>query len=202
MRILSPKMRIGQARGVWTGGGGPDRHTRPFPGNALSAINPGMADTVTPEIRSRMMAAVRSKDTGPEMAVRRGLHALGFRYSLHARRLPGRPDLVLPKYKAAIFVEGCFWHGHQGCRLCRVPSTRTEYWTAKIARNRERDARNRQALDEAGWRHLTIWECALRGTGSLGAQEAVRIAAEWLRGGFPSTEIRARPGQDPKDGRE
>lgn len=146
-----------------------------------------MADTVSPEVRSRMMAAVRGKDTGPEMAVRRGLHALGFRYSLHVRRLPGRPDIVLAKHRAVIFVEGCFWHGHAGCSLARIPATRTDYWRDKIARNRERDARSRKALDDLGWRHLTIWECSLRGKGA--AEAAVLAAAEWLRNGWPSTVI-------------
>lgn len=149
-----------------------------------------MADSVSPETRSRMMAAVRGKDTGPEMAVRRGLHALGFRYSLHARRLPGRPDIVLPKYKAVIFVEGCFWHGHEGCRLFRLPSSRTDYWREKIDRNRARDHRNRAALEEMGWRHLTVWECALRRSGSLGASEAVLRTADWLRQGKGTAEIR------------
>lgn len=146
-----------------------------------------MADTVSPEVRSRMMAAVRGKDTKPEMAVRRGLHAMGFRYSLHAKRLPGKPDLVLAKYRAVIFVEGCFWHGHEGCPLARIPATRTGYWRDKIAGNRERDARTRKALDALGWRHLTIWECSLRGKGS---EEAASLAAaDWLRSGKGSAEL-------------
>jgi len=154
-----------------------------------------MADTVSPEVRSRMMAAVRGKDTGPEIAVRQRLHAMGFRYSLHAKRLPGKPDLVLPRYRAVIFVEGCFWHGHAGCSLARIPATRTEYWSEKIGRNRERDVRTRKALDALGWRHLTIWECGLRGKGATEA--AAAEAADWLRSGSPSAEIPAKgkPGQ-------
>jgi len=147
-----------------------------------------MADTVTPEIRSRIMSAVRGKDTQPEMAIRRGLHSLGFRYVLHDRRLPGKPDLAFPKYRAVIFVEGCFWHGHEGCKLFRLPSTRTDYWRDKIARNVERDRATRGALDGLGWRHLTVWECAIRGKG---AEDAVRQAADWLSGGRGSAEIRS-----------
>ena len=91
-----------------------------------------MIDTVDRETRSRIMAAVRSRDTAPELALRKALHALGFRYGLHGRKLPGRPDIVLPRYRAVIFVEGCFWHGHEYCTLYRLPSTRTEFWTEKV----------------------------------------------------------------------
>lgn len=146
-----------------------------------------MADTVTPEVRSRIMAAVRSKDTKPEMAIRRGLHALGYRYVLHSRGLPGRPDLAFPRFRAVIFIEGCFWHGHEGCRLFRLPSSRAGYWREKIARNVERDRATRVALDALGWRHLTVWECAIRGKG---AGTAVARAAEWLASGEGSAEIK------------
>lgn len=148
-----------------------------------------MTDRVSPEIRSRVMAAVRSKNTKPELAIRRGLHALGFRYSLHARRLPGRPDIVLPKHGAVIFVNGCFWHGHEDCSFARIPATRSEYWQAKIDRNRERDSESRAALEALGWRHLTIWECSKRGTASPGLDETVLKAAEWLTSGAASTSL-------------
>lgn len=120
-----------------------------------------MADIVPPAVRSRMMAGIRAKNTKPEMAIRRGLHRLGLRFRLHDKRLPGKPDLVFPKYRAVIFVHGCFWHGHE-CHGVRIPATRTEFWQQKIERNIERDAAVRTALDQAGWRHLTSWECQIK----------------------------------------
>jgi DNA mismatch endonuclease (patch repair protein) len=109
-----------------------------------------------------MMAGIRSKDTKPEMTVRRYLHARGFRYRLHARALPGSPDLLLPKYRIAIFVHGCFWHRHSGCRYATTPGSNVEKWTRKFATNTERDARKLAALEDAGWRVIVIWECELR----------------------------------------
>lgn len=147
-----------------------------------------MADTVSPETRSRMMAAVKGKDTKPEMAIRRGLHARGFRFRKHDPGLPGTPDLVLPKWGAVVFVEGCFWHGHEGCRLARMPGTRTEFWKAKIQRNRSRDERSRLELDRLGWRHLTVWECATRGPAGAG-QLAVDLVAIWLLSGGASGAV-------------
>ena len=123
-----------------------------------------MADRLTPEQRRLNMSRIRGKDTGPEMAVRRLLHRAGYRYRLHRCDLPGRPDMVLPRHRAAVFVHGCFWHGH-GCSLFRVPATRTEFWTAKIDANRRRDEAAVAALFDAGWRSLWVWECALRGRG-------------------------------------
>jgi DNA mismatch endonuclease (patch repair protein) len=147
-----------------------------------------MPDTVAPETRSRMMAAIKAKDTKPEMAVRRGLHAMGFRYSLHSNRFPGRPDMVLAKYRAVIFVHGCYWHGHD-CGEVRPAASNESYWSPKIARNRERDARNLAAVEAAGWRHLVIWECAFRRKGAAALDETVRQAAEWLREGTGNAEI-------------
>jgi len=147
-----------------------------------------MADTVTPETRSRMMAAIRSKDTSPELAIRRGLHALGYRYSLHSSRFPGKPDMVLPKHRAVVFVHGCYWHGH-GCRDGRPASSNTGYWGPKITKNRERDARNLAAVEAAGWRHLTIWECAFRRKGDEALAEVVAQAAAWIRDGGGNAEI-------------
>ena len=111
--------------------------------------------------RSRIMRAIKQKNTKPELAVRRLLHAMGFRFRLHRRDLPGRPDIVLPRRKTVIFVHGCFWHQHAGCRLANVPRTRTEYWLPKLARNQERDASAQALLEELGWRVLVVWECEL-----------------------------------------
>jgi DNA mismatch endonuclease (patch repair protein) len=108
------------------------------------------------------MASIRGRDTKPEMLVRRHLHRLGFRYRLSPREIPGRPDLVLPRFRVAVFVHGCFWHGHAGCRFATVPATRTEFWTAKISANKRRDAAAEENLRALGWRLAVVWECALR----------------------------------------
>lgn len=129
-----------------------------------------MADVVSPEKRSQMMAGIKSGNTSPELAVRKTLHAAGFRFRLHKRDLPGRPDIVLPKYKTAIFVNGCFWHGHENCRLFRLPKSRTEFWETKITGNRARDARDIQALQHLGWKSVVVWECAVKGKGRLSDQ--------------------------------
>jgi len=117
-----------------------------------------MADTVTKQQRSRIMAAVKSKDTTPEMIVRRLVHSLGYRYRLHVASLPGKPDLAFPRLRAIIEVRGCFWHGHQ-CGRCRIPSTHRRYWVQKIQGNYDRDRRATRELRRRGWRVLTIWEC-------------------------------------------
>jgi DNA mismatch endonuclease (patch repair protein) len=121
-----------------------------------------MVDTVSPEVRSRIMARVKSKGMKPEMKVRRLLHGLGYRYRLHRSDLPGRPDLVFPSRQKVIFVNGCFWHYHTGCERVRIPSTNQDYWVAKLERNRDRDKRNLLLLEEIGWSALTTWECELR----------------------------------------
>lgn len=121
-----------------------------------------MNDIVTKHQRSLMMSGIRGRDTGPELRVRRALHRLGYRFRLHCKNLPGSPDVVLPKYKIAIFVHGCFWHFHQGCRFAKMPSSRKEFWEPKLLGNRERDAAAVAALREAGWRVLLVWECFLR----------------------------------------
>lgn len=116
----------------------------------------------TPEQRSRTMRAVRSRDTKPELTVRRFLHAARLRYILHDRRLPGSPDLVFPKYRTVVFVHGCFWHQHANCHAASHPRSNTEYWSRKLTGNVERDARNRTSLEASGWRVLVIWECEIR----------------------------------------
>lgn len=125
------------------------------------------------------MAGIRGKDTRPEMILRRGLHARGFRFRLHDRRLPGRPDLVFPGRRAVIFIHGCFWHGHR-CHLFRLPTTRQEFWRTKIDGNVARDMAAEGALIVDGWRVLTIWECALKGRERLPAQVVIDRAANWL----------------------
>lgn len=123
-----------------------------------------MADVLTPEQRHFNMSRIRGKDTKPEMLVRKYLHAHGLRYRLHSPGLPGKPDVVLPKYKTVVFVHGCFWHRHEGCRYFVVPKTRTEFWMNKIGRNVANDEKQQAALIAAGWRVLTIWECELKPT--------------------------------------
>ena len=135
------------------------------------------------------MSGIRGKDTRPELAIRRALHAKGFRFRLHANDMPGKPDLVLPKFHAAIFVNGCFWHRHD-CHLFRMPSTRTEFWSEKIERNVRRDELVREQLQDAGWRFLIVWECALKGRTRLGIDEVITRIIDWLRGSQPSLEIR------------
>jgi len=119
-----------------------------------------MADTRTTEQRRKIMQAVKGKDTGPEWTVRRLLHGAGYRYRLHDQRLPGRPDIVFPARRKAIFVHGCFWHGHD-CAKGRLPKTRLDYWSPKIQANRERDARKRTELEAMGWDVLVVWQCEI-----------------------------------------
>lgn len=133
------------------------------------------ADTVTPAERSRIMKLVRSRDTKPEMYVRRALHAAGFRFRLHSKRLPGCPDIALRKHKTVVFVHGCLWHWH-GCKRSRMPATNTEFWQSKISRTQARDAFNIQELTNAGWRVEVIWECELR--------EATQALVAKLKKGF------------------
>jgi len=119
-------------------------------------------DVHEPEVRSYNMSQIRSKDTKPEMVVRKFLFANGFRYKLHDKKLPGKPDIVLPKYKTVIFVHGCFWHGHKGCRYFVVPKTRTEWWSNKISENNKRDELNKRLLKKSGWQVIEIFECRLK----------------------------------------
>ena len=123
-----------------------------------------MADVHTKKQRSYNMSRIRAKDTKPEMLVRKFLHANGFRYKLHDKTLPGKPDIVLPKYRTVIFVHGCFWHGHTNCKYFKVPKTRTKWWLAKINRNKANDKKAQKALRKEGWKVINIWECSLKRT--------------------------------------
>ncbi|MDZ4308203.1 very short patch repair endonuclease [Allopontixanthobacter sp.] len=139
-----------------------------------------MVDVVTPEVRSRMMAGIRAKNTKPEMVVRQGLHRLGFRFRLHDKKLPGKPDLVFPKFGSAIFVNGCFWHAHD-CHMFKLPKSRTDFWCKKFTENQKRDQRVRRQLDQMGIRHLTIWECDLMNKSSAKIFLLLDECAAWLR---------------------
>ena len=149
-----------------------------------------MADIVDAATRSRMMSGIRRRDTKLEVAVRKALHARGFRYRVDVRKLPGCPDIVLPRWRAVIFVHGCFWHAHD-CGLCRIPSTRPEFWREKLSANAERDRRNETRLLDAGWRVATIWECTLRGKGAEALMRAVDRIERWIRSDERTVELRA-----------
>ena len=125
------------------------------------------------------MSGIRGKNTKPELLIRKALHARGFRYRLHCKDLPGNPDLCLPKYRAVIFVHGCFWHGH-GCHLFKWPKTRPEFWREKIGRNREVDEIARARLLSTGWRVATVWECSLKGRRRLSTEAVVDLCEHWL----------------------
>ena len=135
------------------------------------------------------MAGIKGKNTKPEMLVRRGLHALGYRFRLHDRALPGQPDMVLPRWRAVIFVHGCFWHGHD-CHLFRWPASRQDFWRQKIGRNQERDVEVEAALEHSGWRLLKIWECSIKGKSRIGSEAVISIAAAWLGSDQQKGEIR------------
>ena len=145
-------------------------------------------DTLTLSLRSHCMSRIRGKNTKPEILVRKGLHARGFRFRLHDKKLPGRPDIVLPKYGVAIMVNGCFWHGHKGCQYATKPKSNVEFWEAKIARNRHRDEVTTAHLEALGWTVITVWECELRNSSQLDERldalvEEIRFAGEvkWIK---------------------
>ncbi|MDD2868647.1 very short patch repair endonuclease [Neomegalonema sp.] len=148
-----------------------------------------MMDVVDHQTRSRMMAGIRGKDTKPELTLRRALHARGFRFRLHAPTLEGRPDLAFAQHRAAVFVHGCFWHRHEGCRYASTPSTRPEFWRTKFAANQARDAAVRTKLLAAGWRVATVWECALRKAGQ--AERSTEVLAAWLLSEAPELDLGA-----------
>lgn len=137
------------------------------------------------------MSGIRAKNTKPELILRSGLHRRGFRFRLHDRALPGKPDMVFPRRRAVLFVHGCFWHGHD-CHLFKWPQSCEEFWRAKITRNREVDARTDAALKVAGWRRGVVWECALKGRERLPFDDVIARCAAWLLSDVPSMEIRGR----------
>lgn len=139
-----------------------------------------MVDIVSPEKRSQMMAGIRGKNTKPEIQVRKTLHAAGFRFRLHRKDLPGKPDIILPKYKVVIFVHGCFWHGHENCHLFRLPKSRTEFWEAKISGNVERDKLKQAQLLDEGWRVLLVRECALKGKTALKTKMVTELIRNFI----------------------
>jgi DNA mismatch endonuclease (patch repair protein) len=141
-----------------------------------------MVDIVDIKTRSRMMAGIRGKDTKPEILIRHGLHARGYRYRLHDKKLPGKPDLVMPKYSAVIFVNGCFWHGHD-CHLFRIPKSNTDFWKNKISRNKELDGLHTAQLISMGWRVAIIGECALKGKAKLNFEELLDSIETWIHSG-------------------
>ena len=147
-----------------------------------------MPDVVDRKTRSRMMSGIKGADTKPEMIIRSGLHKRGFRFRLHDKKLPGKPDLVLPKYHAVIFVNGCFWHKHK-CHLFKWPKTREDFWREKIEGNAARDERNIQALLDEGWRVMTIWECALKGKTRRPEAEVANEITAWLSRSSSHAEI-------------
>ena len=135
-----------------------------------------MVDVVSPAKRSQMMSGIKGKHSVPEMLVRKALFAMGHRFRLHRRDLPGTPDIAIPGRKVAIFVHGCFWHAHQGCKYAKTPSTRTEFWTSKLQANVDRDQRAADMLAEMGWRVLNVWECSTRDPGAASSlSEALRL---------------------------
>jgi DNA mismatch endonuclease, patch repair protein len=140
-----------------------------------------MVDVHSPQIRSKNMMAVGYKNTKPELIIRKLLHSSGFRYRLHVKNLPGKPDLVFPKFRAVIFVNGCFWHGHK-CYLFKWPVTRAEFWRIKISGTIKRDQRNKVFLSESGWKVLVIWECAIKGKHKLSRDELLSFISRWLHG--------------------
>jgi len=156
----------------------------------------GGKDVHTPEQRSFNMSRIRGRDTKPEMLIRRGLHARGFRYRLHRRDLPGRPDLVFPARRAVAHIYGCFWHGH-GCPMFRLPATRSEFWQNKIEANRARDARAVEALADLGWRQLIVWECALRGPARMELADVLDASGHFLEDTAQQLEITGTWSLDP-----
>jgi DNA mismatch endonuclease, patch repair protein len=151
-----------------------------------------MADIVSPEKRSQMMSGIKGKNTKPEIAIRKELHRRGFRYRIHVKNLPGKPDLVFPKYNAVLFIHGCFWHGHEDCRLFKWPTSRIDFWERKINRNKELDQCSITRLHSEGWRVGIIWECSMRGNSKIKEEVIFRRTTEWLESNKPYFQLRDR----------
>jgi len=149
-----------------------------------------MIDVHSPTQRSKNMAAIGGKNTKPEITIRKALHRQGFRYRIHYSSLPGKPDLVFPKYKAVIQINGCFWHKHE-CHLFKWPSSNSDFWQEKIEGNCVRDARNQKELEAQGWKTLVVWECSLKGKRKLPLGNIIQLIADWIRNGTESHEIAA-----------
>lgn len=147
-----------------------------------------MSDIVDPKTRSRMMANIKGKNTKPEMSIRSALHRMGYRFRLHRKDLPGNPDIVLPKHRAVVFVNGCFWHGHF-CHLFRWPKTREAFWREKILSNKNRDEKNVQKLLGNGWKVCIVWECSIRKRPDNDVEEALTNLVTWIEGSTPFKEI-------------
>lgn len=148
-----------------------------------------MTDVFSPEKRSEVMSKIQGIDTKPEMKIRKALHSLGYRYRLHDKSLPGKPDIKLTKYNALIFVHGCFWHGHD-CHLFKWPKTREDFWREKILGNKKRDEKNETKLLDKGWKVLTIWECALKGKNSWNLGSLLEKVEKWLQSEKYKLEIK------------
>lgn len=145
-------------------------------------------DKISPESRSHVMSCIHSKNTKPELIVRKALHALGFRYRIHCKELPGSPDLVLPKYKAVIQINGCFWHGHN-CHLYRPPKSKVDFWNQKITKNQTRDMSNKSHLINLGWRLMVVWECAIQGKTKLDTSVLISLIENWILVGNDFVEL-------------
>ena len=138
-----------------------------------------MADVVDKQTRSRMMSGIRGKNTKPELIMRSGLHTRGFRFILHNKQLPGKPDIVLPRFRTIVLVHGCFWHGHD-CHLFKWPSSRPDFWKTKIENTKARDRKHLETYQGLGWRVITIWECALKGKDQSSIDEAIDTCSTWI----------------------
>jgi DNA mismatch endonuclease (patch repair protein) len=145
-----------------------------------------MADVVCSEVRSKMMGGIRSRHTRPELKVRRALHSRRLRFRLTNKELPCRPDIILSRFRAVVFVHGCFWHRHSGCRFTTTPKSNEDFWQAKFRRNVERDHECARLLELAGWRHATIWECSTR---SNDFEASIELLVAWLESNDPSIEL-------------
>ncbi len=147
-----------------------------------------MSDIVDKETRSRMMAGIKGKNTKPELVIRKAIFNRGFRYRIHEKKLPGKPDIVLKKYKAVIFIHGCFWHKHN-CHLFKWPKSNPNFWKKKISTNKKNDLQNINKLIESGWRITIIWECSLKGKGKPDFEELITKLCDWIESSEERLEI-------------